>query len=147
MKDKDKNWYAVKYGYFILTANIKKEPDEMLDEYYGRTDIETVFKTSKEYLDLLPLNKWTNDTVRGKILSDVICTIIYLQLRKQLSRQGVSMTKLIGKTQSLMCTKTGNGMVNVETPNKHVRQFYKDLDITVPSSLVLKTFTSEMIRI
>lgn len=147
MKDKDKNWYAVKYGYFILTANVKKDPDEMLDEYYGRTDIETVFKTSKEYLDLLPLNKWTNDTVRGKILNDVICTIIYLQLRKQLSRQGTSMTKLIGKTQSLMCTKTGNGMVNVETPNKHVRQFYKDLDITVPSSLVLNTFISETIHI
>lgn len=57
------------------------------------------------------------------------------------------MTKLIGKTQSLMCTKTDNGIVNVETPNKHVRQFYKDLDITVPSSLVLKAFTSETIRI
>jgi hypothetical protein len=57
------------------------------------------------------------------------------------------MTKLIGKTQSLMCTKTGSGMVNVETPNKHVRQFYKNLDVTVPSSLVLKDFISETIHL
>ena len=41
------------------------------------------------------------------------------------------MTKLIRKTQSLMCTKTVNGIVNIETPNKHVRQSYNDLDITI----------------
>lgn len=147
MKDKDKNWYAVKYGYFVLVSNRKKEPDEMLDEYYGRTDIETVFKTSKEYLDLLPLNKWTDQTVRGKILNDVICTIIYLQLRKQLTKPGISMTKLIGKTQSLMCTRTGNGIVNVETPNKNVRLFYKDLGIDIPSSLHLSQFITDTVHL
>ena len=147
MKDKDKNWYAVKYGYFILVSNIEKEPDEMLNEYYGRTDIETVFKTSKEYLDLLPLNKWTDLTVRGKILNDVICTIIYLQLRKQLTKPGISMPKLIGKTQSLMCTRTGKGIVNVETPNKNVRLFYKDLGIAIPLSLVISEFTGKTIRL
>jgi transposase len=43
LKDKDKNWYSVKYGYFVLVSNKKKEPDEMLDDYFGRTKIETIF--------------------------------------------------------------------------------------------------------
>ena len=147
LSDKDKNWYAVRYGYFILVSNKKLEPDQMLDEYYGRTDIETTFKTSKEYLDLLPLSKWTDQTVRGKILSDMICTIIYLQMRKRLTKIGVSMTKLIGKTQSLMCTKKADGHIIVESPNKQVRQFYKDLDITIPSSIKLDEFRKTTVLI
>ena len=147
LSDKDKNWYAVRYGYFILVSNKKLEPDQMLDEYYGRTDIETTFKTSKEYLDLLPLSKWTDQTVRGKILSDMICTIIYLQMRKKLTRIGVSMPKLIGKTQSLMCTKKANGHIMIESPNKQVRQFYKDLDITVPSNIKLDEFRKNTVQI
>ncbi|MBQ9327360.1 MAG: hypothetical protein IJ225_02340 [Solobacterium sp.] len=145
--DKDKNWYSVRYGYFILTSNKKLEPDEMLDEYYGRTDIETTFKTSKEYLDLLPLSKWSDQTVRGKLLNDMICTIIYLQMRKKLTKIGISMTKLIGKTQSLMCMKKSDGLILVETPNKQVRQFYKDLGIEIPGSFKLSRFCTDTVQI
>lgn len=147
MADKDKNWYAVKYGFFILISNKKLEPDEMLDEYYGRTDIEGIFKTSKEYLDLLPLSKWTDQTVRGKILNDIIATIVFLQIRRKLTKIGISMTKLIGKTQSLMCMKKADGTIMVEVPNKQVRQFYKDLDITVPTSFKLEQFRASTILI
>ena len=66
-KDKDKDWYMVKYGYFILLSNINTTPADLLSQYFCRTDIEGVFKTSKEYLKLLPLSKWTDLTVRGKI--------------------------------------------------------------------------------
>lgn len=147
MADKDKNWYAVKYGFFILISNKKLKPDEMLDEYYGRTDIEGIFKTSKEYLDLLPLSKWTDQTVRGKILNDIIATIVFLQIRRKLTKIGISMTKLIGKTQSLMCMKKADGTIMVEVPNKQVRQFYKDLDITVPTSFKLEQFRASTIHI
>ena len=147
MADKDKNWYAVKYGFFILISNKKLEPDEMLDEYYGRTDIEGIFKTSKEYLDLLPLSKWTDQTVRGKIVNDIIATIVFLQIRRKLTKIGISMTKLIGKTQSLMCMKKADGTIMVEVPNKQVRQFYKDLDITVPTSFKLEQFRASTIHI
>ena len=147
MADKDKNWYAVKYGFFILISNKKLEPDEMLDEYYGRTDIEGIFKTSKEYLDLLPLSKWTDQTVRGKILNDIIAAIVFLQIRRKLTKIGISMTKLIGKTQSLMCMKKADGTIMVEVPNKQVRQFYKDLDITVPTSFKLEQFRASTIHI
>ena len=50
---------------------------KILEEYYNRTEIENVFKTSKEYLNLLPINKWNAESVKGKILTDIITTIIY----------------------------------------------------------------------
>jgi hypothetical protein len=46
LKDKDKDWLTVKYGYFVLVSNLDKTPSALLTDYFSRTDIETVFKTS-----------------------------------------------------------------------------------------------------
>ena len=48
LKLRDKDWMTVKYGYFVLISNRELSPKEMLSEYFGCTDIEVVFKTSKE---------------------------------------------------------------------------------------------------
>jgi hypothetical protein len=53
---------------------------------------------------------------------------------------GISTCNLIGKTQSLMCTRKRDGTVIVETPNKQVKEFYKELREEVPSSVNLETF-------
>ncbi|MDD2296960.1 MAG: transposase [Sphaerochaetaceae bacterium] len=147
MTDKEKNWTSVRFGFFILLSTEKKAPDEKLDDYFGRTQIESVFKTSKEYLNLLPLSKWSDLTVRGKILSDIISTIALLQLRKMLSGPGISTCKLIGKTQSLMCTKKRDGTVIVEVPNKQVKNFYHKLKVKIPSSVDLQVFKTETLKL
>ncbi len=119
----------------------------MLTRYFGRCDIETVFKTSKEYLDLLPLSKWTDTTVRGKILSDIINTIVLLLLRKKINTSGHSTTEVYGKTQSLMCLKDRNGMVTVETPSKQVKDYYKMLGIEVPAHVEVNSFREQNLGI
>jgi len=147
MTDKEKNWYSVRYGFFILLSTELKAADAKLDDYFGRTRIETVFKTSKEYLDLLPLSKWSDLTVRGKLLSDIIATIALLQLRTRLSGPGISTNKLIGKTQSLMCLKKRDGTVLVEIPNKQVKEFYQKLKVKIPASLVIRKYKSETLKL
>lgn len=144
MKDKDKDWMTVKFGYFVLLSNIDTSPEDLLYRYFCRTEIETVFKTSKEYLELLPLSKWSDTTVRGKILHDIIDTIILLLVRKQMENTGVSTSRLFGKTQSLMCCLGPNKKVVIEVPNKHVKQFYKILDIEIPTHLNLDKERSRM---
>lgn len=133
--DREKDWISVKYGYFVLLSNIDTEPDDMLDRYFERTEIETVFKSSKEYLELLPLSKWHDQTVRGKILSDIIATIILLDIRKRIGKSGISASYLFGKTQSLMCFRDQNHNVIVETPNKKTKEYYKYCGIKIPSSI------------
>ncbi len=46
MKVKDKDWMTVKYGYFVLVSNLDLTPEELLTEYFGRTDIEDAFWSS-----------------------------------------------------------------------------------------------------
>jgi transposase len=147
MKDKDKDWYTVRFGYFVLLSNRKETPEQLLTEYFERTEIETVFKASKEYLGLLPLSKWTDTTVRGKILHDIVDTIVLLELRKKILPVGVSVSSLAGKTQSLMCFLTRNKQINVETPSKQVKQYYDLFDLKVPAHLKLDKFRTDVLGI
>ena len=146
MKVKDKDWMTVKYGYFVLVSNLELTPKNLLSEYFGRTDIEVVFKTSKEYLDLLPLSKWTDITVRGKILHDIINTICLLTLRKEMLHSGRSVSEIIGKCQSLMCYQNNKGLATVETPSKQVKEYYKLFNTTVPSHVNMNEYISRIME-
>lgn len=145
MKDKDKDWLAVCFGYFVLLSNKKFEPAELLTEHFGRTDIEGVIKTSKEYLGLLPLSKWTVETARGKIFSDIINTIIFLKMHKALDDSGLSMPKIISRTKSLMCFRSKHGEILIETPNKKVKSHYQLFGETMPVSLKINDFRAKLI--
>lgn len=147
MNEKDKDYQMVKDGYFVLVSNQNKTPKEILEEYYCRTDIEKVFKTAKEYLKLMPLNKWNEDAVRGKIFTDMISTIVYLLIRRDLKDEEISISDMIGCTQSLMCFRNNNGMVNVECANKKVKECYKALCIDIPNRLDTKEYINKTLMI
>ena len=117
----------------------------LLNKCWTNITEEPIFKISKEYLNLLPLSKWNTKTVLGKILNDSISTIIFLQLQKHLSKLNVSIPKLIGKTQALMYMKKQYGTIMVETPNKAVRLFYKDMGVKVPSSVDIQNFKNNIL--
>lgn len=141
---KEKNWLAVKNGYFILLSNKDTSPKDLLSDYFERTQIENVFKTSKEYLQLLPLSKWNEQSVRGKILADIINTIILLLLRKEIRKSGYSISELFGVAQSWMCFYSQrNDEVLVETPNLQTKELCKLLGIKkIPINI--KNFSSEI---
>ena len=131
---------AVKNGYYVLVSNIDSTSDETLERYFGRMDVESFFKTSKEHLSLLPLSKWTRGTMEGKLLNDMISTIVYLKIRKALSGTGLSMSKLFGRASSLMCTRKKDGTVIVEEANRQMKEIFKAAGIKIPSSLDFEEF-------
>lgn len=145
MSDKDKDWESVRYGYFILISNYDATPEEILDNYFNRVDIELAFRTAKEYLQLLPLSKWTDKTVRGKILNDVISLIVYCGIREKISPSGESMPSVFGKVSSLMCLVDHNEIAHIETPTKKVKEFAKLLDIEIPGTLDVKNLQRSLL--
>ena len=131
---------GLKDGYFVQVSDMDSTQAETLDRYFGRMDAESFFKTSKEYLSRLPLSKWAKDTINGKLLNDIISTIVYLKIRKAISKIGLTMTKLFGRASSLMCTKKKDGTIIVEEANRQVKEIFKAVGIKIPSSLNLKEF-------
>ena len=144
---REKDWATYRSGYFVLLANEEKSVSEMLNDYYGRTVIETYFKTMKDFTDLLPLRKWNRDTIYGKILNDIISSIIFTQARTEINSRGKAATKLISKTQALMCTRRRNGDIRVEEPNKQVRELYEKMSIDIPSNIKTESFLQNVIGI
>lgn len=148
LKEKDKDWFRVKDGFFVLISNIDDTPKNLLIDYYGRTYIESVFKTSKEYLRLLPLSKWTDTTIRGKILHDIINTIVLLTFRKDIGDRdnGYSIPSIFGKASSQMCFLDDNGLIVVETPNKQTKQMYSMLKVKPPMLLSLSEYRAKIFQ-
>lgn len=146
LSDKAKTRKTYEFGFFVLISNVEMSPGKALDWYFERTDIEEFFKTAKEYLDLLPISKWTDCTVRGKILSDIISVIIYKDLRFSAHRAETSVSRTIGATQSLMCTRNGDHVI-VESPNKQVKDIYVGMGVKVPTSLSVEHFKDEYLQL
>lgn len=145
LKQYEKDWIMVRFGYFVLLSNIRTTPAELLLQYFARIDIEHAFKTGKEYLNLLPLSKWNDQTVRGKILHDMVNMIVLLMLRKEFDVSGYSISELFGRCQSLMCFRDKEDNVIVETASKQVKEYFKMFDFNVPSRIKLKRFANEIL--
>lgn len=132
-------------GYFVLLSNIDLSPIELLNKYFGRTEIENVFKTSKEYLNTLPLCKWTYETIMGKLLNDIICTNFYLDIRQMVNKDKLSVTEVISTLKSLMCIRNREGEIIVETPNKKTKKYYEYLNESiVPASVKVDKFRASL---
>ena len=145
LSNREKDWHKVKFGYFVLISNYRKTPAEMLDDYFSRTRIEVTFKTDKEYLKLLPIRKWTDTTIRGKILSDIIDSVIRQTAHELGSGTIYSMSAMIGKNQSLMCfIDSSDNMVYVDTPNRQVKDYYKAYGIDVPNVVNMMEYTASI---
>ena len=143
LKDKEKTWKKYFSGFFVLLSNVREEPKALLDRYFGRCFIESIFKTAKEYLRLLPLKKWNSQRVYGKMLSDMISTIIYLEMRKTVSGSEFAVTDVPTVTQSLMCSYGRDGIVRIDPPNKQVKETYKRFGVRLPNQFKLEDFIAE----
>lgn len=147
MLERDKDWEQVRGGYFVLISNMEEmTPKQALDAYFGRMEIEQVFKTAKDHLRLLPLSKWSEQAMRGKILHDVICTAALLDVRKAIAAadRGWSPTDLWGKTSSLMCFRNGPSLV-LETPSRQCRQRFEALGYKVPAKVDVAAYRRDVL--
>lgn len=144
MTMKDRNRVRYEGGFFVLVSNVDTTPEHLLDLYYGRTEIETVFLTAKEHLKLLPLNKQEEDTVRGKIMQDMIALIAYLQIRQRTVPTGRSVSDYIYDLQSVMAYRSDRDTIKVEFANKQAKAAYGLLGEIPPASISIAEYRKSL---
>lgn len=137
IEDKEKTRY--KGGFFVLLSNIEDSPDRILDRYCGRTEIETVFLTGKNYLSMLPLGKHDENTIKGRIMQDIIDIIVYLMIRKCVNTTGGSVSDFIYDLQSVGCIRQ-KGVVSMDIANKQAREAYALLSQIPPTHVDVKEY-------
>lgn len=144
LTDKEKTWRSYRDGFFVLLSNMEEDPDEMLERYFGRMTIEVSFKTIKEYLELLPLCKWSDTTVKGKILCDVMAHICYSELRSCASKADMSVPEMLGVGQGVACLRKNNGFIVVDQPNRQAKAAYAACGLAAPSNFSLDSYSIEL---
>ncbi len=145
MSHSAREWYQVKNGFFILLGNKDQTPFQAIVEYRGRTHIEAVFRDGKSYLKILPISKWTNETVTGKILHDIIEIIFYREYRKNVANAHLPMSKLIVQMSSWQCILEGN-TVNTWPPKKQVREIMEAIGFNALSHYNLVDMRNEILN-
>ncbi len=73
----------------------------------------------------------------------MLATIVILLLKKKLVPNGFSLSDFAGKPRSLMCCRNSEGIVNVEAPNKQVKELFQVLGI--PIRLCRKTKIADVL--
>ena len=163
--ENERKRYLMEGGYFVLLSNYGYDEKKTLGEYFGRTHIENFFKDSKEGRRLLPLCKWDDRSVRGKILSDMISTILYTLFRKEMSeakcrysedgkKKGrkpkdllplnqITVSEVLSGCSTLMCMKDGD-TVYIDTPMKEVKEYFGFFGITIKGSMTMDEIRSEL---
>ena len=141
MTGEEKNWAQSKDGFFELISNREDRPSTIHDLSFGRVDIECLFKTSKESLMLLPLKKWTKDRIKGKVLCDIISTIMYQDIRVAAGPAQITVPKLLVSLSSIECTlDQKNDMLTITAPNKQLRNLLDKLQITLTGHMKVADF-------
>lgn len=140
LKVKDKDFKTIQNGYFILLSTYKTEPKDLLMKYFARISIENFFKTSKSYLSLLPLSKWSDLTVRGKIMFDMINTILYLQIRENVNKNKLSTSKVVGILESLICFVDRNNKIQIDYPMKKMNELREKFSLTTDNNIELNEY-------
>lgn len=134
LTDDEKRWLAVKDGFFVLISNSKLSAEAMLDLYFKRVDIEAVFKTGKEYLDILPVAKWNKERVEGKILNDMISLILYTDIRSAIAEFEIGVPRMLNQLTALECTRgigENNDLIAVGTPSKQIKEYFSKLGVRI----------------
>lgn len=79
----------------------------------------------------------------GKMLTDMISTIVYLSTKKDLLSTELALTEVPMITQSLMCVPGKDGMVRVDSPNAQAKRVYKVFGIKLPNQFSLEDLIAE----
>ncbi len=141
-----KEWLQVKNGFFILLGNKDQSPFEAIVEYRGRAHIETFFRDGKAYLRILPISKWTKETITGKIFHDVLQMIFYRCYRKSVANTHLPMSKLIVRMNSWQCIRTGKTTLETWPPKKQVRETMEKLGYAALSLYDIEEMREEILE-
>ena len=147
MPGRDKDWEGARGGFFVLMSNMDEmAPASALDAYFSRMEVEQVLETAKDHLRLLPIAKWTETAMRGKVPRDVIRTVATPRVRKAVADAGRCRppTDLWGKSSSPVCLGNGPALVP-GTPNRQCRQRFEGLGFKVPAKVDVASYRRDVL--
>lgn len=119
-------------GKFALVSNKAMDPAEAIALYRTRQGVERVFRVSKSDLDIVPLNRHSEATLRGLLLLNFIALSVFVKLQGKLGGK-YTLDEALFEGRNLRCKVFDDGLV-ISEPNKRFKDICGKLNVTVPKN-------------
>ncbi len=89
----------------------------------------------------MPCRLWSIERIKGKVLCDVISTILFLDIRRGANILGITMPRFLRVLSALEASlDSENRMLVVATPDRQLRGIFESANILVPAHLGMDDF-------
>ena len=144
-KNDDPDYLAIRFGYFVLLSNVIKQPIEILNAYMEKANDESLLKSDHDDFDLSE-EAWTNTTVRGMLLSQIMKSIVIMLMEDQLKKTSLSFTSLINKTTTLMSSVNRYGTLGIESASPACKECFERFGLIIPAHIKMKTLKKKILK-
>jgi transposase len=120
-------------GVMVLVSSFEISREEVVPLYYLRQRAEVLFGFAKDDLGFLPLRVHREESVRGFLLLQFLCLIVFAHLKQELG-VAFSVEEVLLTMRNLKC-KVYEDEVIICEPNREQKDICKKLDIVVPKTL------------
>ena len=122
-----------KCGVMILIASKKIDASEVVSYYYMRQSVEQVFGFCKDDLNLLPIRRHSEKTVRGYLFLQFLALIVFIELREKLLNQ-CTVEQGMMVLRNLKCKVFDNELLVAEATKKQ-KELLAQLALIAPIKL------------
>ena len=122
-----------KCGVMVLVSSKKIEPSEVVSCYYMRQSVEQVFGFCKDDLNLLPIRRHNEATIRGYLFLQFLALIFFIELREKLLNL-CTVEQGLMTLRNLKC-KVFDKELLVSEATKKQKELFDQLAIMVPMKL------------
>jgi transposase len=122
-----------KCGIMILVSSHKIEPAEVVNMYYMRQSVEQVFGFYKADLNLLPIRRHSDNTVRGYLFLQFLALILFIEVRNRLNEE-FTVEQAMMILQRLKCKVYSDGSFQVQESAGQQNKIFKLCNVVVPKN-------------
>jgi len=120
-------------GLMILISSKKIEAQEVVSCYYMRQAVEQVFGFCKDDLNLLPIRRHNERTIRGYLFMQFLALILFIELREKLLKL-CTVEQALMLLRHLKC-KVFEKELLISEPTKKQKEILDQISVMAPTSM------------
>lgn len=128
--EQELDYYLMNRGVMILVSSVEIPKNDIVQTYYLRQTVETLFGFSKDDLSILPLRVHSEETLRGFLFVQFLALIAFIQLREKL-KPDYTVEEALLTMRNLKC-KVYDNEILVNELTKQQKDIAQRLNILVP---------------
>ena len=125
-------------GLFAIMSSLPFKPDEILEVYYIRQEVEQYFDLSKGSSKMIPLRVQSEESIYGHLILSMIASTINHYIDSKTERVSYNREEILMSLRNQKCLLYKN-TVNTMEPQSKANEYYREFNIKCPLHFIKNT--------